>query len=199
MQNEFSLGKWLSENNFHLLPLETRLLAEGYEAFTEDEKLSLIEHVAKDFNVLTSEVDDSTLLAFCKKLKIKRLKKECTSAIHKGFISTVGNGTEYYDFGLNEHDQGNFNSQINKMNLRMGLLSRGRITQEEYDATSNVTWKTKNMGVVQLNEFEFIQVTDDAEYHVRSMQTKYWILENQILGAESCDQLKLIKWEEGEI
>lgn len=199
MENEFSLGRWLSERNFHLLPIENRLLKEGYENFNEEERAKLVELVSDDFLMDSSEVDDSTLLKFCKNLKIKELKKECTTAIHQGFISTVGNGEAMYEFGLNEHDQGNFNSQINKMNLRMNLLIRGLITQEQYDLTMDISWKSKNVGIVGLNEMEFIQVTDDAEFHVRSLQGKYWVLENQILNAVDCEELKLITWEEKEI
>lgn len=198
MENEFSLGKWLSTNNFRLLPIETKLLNEGYENFDEDERSKLIELVSEELKIESGSVDDSTLLRFCKILKIKKLKKDCTTAIHQGFTSTVGDGETMYEFGLNEHDQGNFNSQINKMNLRMNLLIRGLITQEEYDLAMDIYWKSKNIGIVGLNEMQFIQVTDDAEFHIRSLQGKYWVLEDQVLNATNCEELKLITWEEKE-
>jgi hypothetical protein len=136
-----------------------------------------------------SELDTSAAsLSELKAVRIAALKEECTAAIHDGFVSGLN------EFGYNENDQLNFNSQTNKLNLLKNRLTEGAITQEEYDAKFPIQWKSKNNGVVALTEAEFVQVLDDAEAHQRVQQGKYWQLESQILAAETNEDVVAVIW-----
>jgi Domain of unknown function (DUF4376) len=124
-----------------------------------------------------------------KDAKIHLLKLECTHAIYHGFSSVNG-----YEFGFNAHDQSNFEKMTAKINLWKHLLHEGKIMQEDYDSKFPIKWKTKNNGIVELTENEYIQVTDDAEAHLLTQQQKYWNLEAQVLLATTKEEIDSIVW-----
>lgn len=121
--------------------------------------------------------------------KLSFLKQQCTEAIYNGFTS-INN----YQFGFNQHDQSNFEKFTSKLNLWKHLLVEGKLTQDEYNAKFPIQWKSKSHGVVELSELEFIQMTDDAEKHLWSMQNKYWQLESKLLLSTTNEEIDAISW-----
>jgi hypothetical protein len=122
--------------------------------------------------------------------KINQLKYLCSQAIYAGFTSSV-NG---YVFGYNEHDQSNFEKQTALLNLWYNQLNAGKITQEQFNANFPIKWKTKNHGIVDLTEEEYLQVIEDAKAHQLSKQIKYWQLEAQVLAATTKEEIDAIVW-----
>lgn len=191
--NNFSIGSWLSSNGVYWNPTESKLLNEGVGGFSVEELPDLLAYLSFKLGKSEDDIEDSDIVKYHKELKIKELKIRCTEEIHAGFYCCI-NGT-CYKFGLNAHDQSNLNSQLNRLGLKMSQLILERISQEEFDSSPMITWKTLNQGVVSLTNDQFIQVTDEAEKHIRAQQTTYWIREHQTLNAETSEDLLGIQWE----
>lgn len=107
-------------------------------------------------------------------VRISALKEECNATIEDGF--TV-NGAR---FGFNTlHDQANFTQQLL-------LIVAGQ--------TTPIQWKTKNLGVIELTVEQFRGVVQAAEQHKRGQQARYWDLEQQVISAETKEEVKSILW-----
>lgn len=113
-----------------------------------------------------------------KQYKILQLKELCSNTIYQGFTSSV-NG---YIFGFSEHDQANMAQQT--------LL----IVASNGNYTSPIQWKTKNNGVVNLTVDEFNIIINEAASHKLTQQNKYWDLEQQVLLAETLEDVDVIVW-----
>lgn len=116
---------------------------------------------------------EETSLFDLQQAKINELKDACTNAIYDGFVSGA------YSYGFNAHDQVNFTQQLL-------VIVAGD--------TSPISWKTKDDGVVDLTAAEFQQVINDAKAHKLLMQEKFWVLELEVLGAESKEAVDAVKW-----
>lgn len=146
---------------------ENRLLMEKV-------KLNLVSNREKLDNVNFETIT----LEEIKILKVESLKEECTSAIHDGFTSkTLGKS-----FGFNEHDQSNFTQQ-----LLLVVASNGNYTQP-------IKWKALNGEVITMNATEFIQLVNEAEFHKRTNQNKYWTLEAEVKNAKTLEEVVDIVW-----
>lgn len=116
-------------------------------------------------------------------LKIQQLKYLCTNDIYNGFTSSVVNEEGFaYEFGFNQHDQQNFDQQY--------LL----IVSGDNNAEL-IKWKTLNFGIVEFKEDEFKQIIYDATYHKVTMQSKYWMLESQVLSATTNEEIDKVNWD----
>lgn len=156
-----------------------------------ERKLLELEEANKTADERWKELDlEKATLEEVKSAKIAQLKELCTQSIYNGFTSSV----KGYEFGFNAYDQSNFEKMTAKINLWKHLLQEGKITQENYDSKFPIKWKTKNSGVVELTEYEYIQVTDDAEAHLLTQQEKYWVLEAQVLSANTKEEIDSIVW-----
>jgi Domain of unknown function (DUF4376) len=148
-----------------------------------ESKLKTADEKYKELDLNTATIEE------VRQLKIEQLKYLCTHAIYHGFSSVNG-----YEFGFNAHDQSNFEKMTAKINLWKHLLAEGKLTQADYDSKFPIKWKTKNNGIVELTEDEYIQVTDDAEAHLLAQQIKYWQLEAQVLAATTKEEIDAINW-----
>jgi len=107
--------------------------------------------------------------------KIEELNLICRNEIEKGF--------EYngYFFEFESHDQDNFTQTL-------ALLSVD-------PTTTNVTWKTKNQGIVNLTREEFLQVCKKAETTKRNNIGKCWILKSEVEQATTIEEVNNITWQ----
>jgi hypothetical protein len=121
--------------------------------------------------------NESASLEELKQARINFLKDECTQAIYEGFTSSLG-----YEFGFNAHDQQNFGQQL----LLLMLDTNNTITE--------IQWKTKNQGVVELTKEEFLQIVEEAKQHKLNQQHKYWMKEELVLVSQSKDEVASIVW-----
>lgn len=113
-----------------------------------------------------------------KQFKLEQLKYFCSSAIYEGFTSSINN----YEFGFNEVDQANFTQQT--------LL----IVAADGNYTSTISWKTKNVGVVDLTLTDFNAIVNEAATHKLAQQNKYWALEEEVRNATTPDEVDAIVW-----
>jgi hypothetical protein len=156
-----------------------------------------VNFIVVEDDVVVDSLDDIDTegLNEAKKQKIKELKLSCSKSIYNGFASSITNADGIaYEFGLNNHDQMNFNSQTHKISIWKSLLSEGKMTQEQYDSKFPIQWKTENLGVIQFTEDEFIQVLDNGELHILEQQAKYWELEAEVHTCTKKSDVDLITW-----
>jgi hypothetical protein len=67
------------------------------------------------------------------------------------------------------------------------------IRSVEYDGTPS-SWYTQESGFVDHTADQIIQVHSDGRAHVRSLSTRIYQLEMQVLTATTADQVSAIKW-----
>lgn len=67
------------------------------------------------------------------------------------------------------------------------------IRSAEYDGTPS-SWYTQESGFVDHTVDQIIQVHSDGRAHVRSLSTRIYQLEMQVLTATTADQVSAIKW-----
>lgn len=139
------------------------------------EKVIYVERAMKTATEIYEESKDreNITLEELKRLRINKLKDECSEAIYSGFVSGE------YEFGFNVNDQTNFTQQLL-------LVVSGQ--------AEDIQWKTINHSVIELTVDEFKLVARDAEMHKRNQQSIYWLKEQEVIEATTNAEVKLISW-----
>lgn len=127
----------------------------------------------------TEQYDKSDKVAMkleeIKKVRVLKLKEECSNSIYNGFISD----STGHVFGFNDLDQANFTQRM----LTIVAGSKGPFS-----------WKAKDVGVISLTKEEFMLVIQEAEAHKLRKQERYWALEKKVLLATSNQEVDQILW-----
>lgn len=141
-----------------------------------EEKIELLQErsltAIEKYNLL--EIDN-TDLEDLRVAKLNSLKENCIQAIYNGFHSNSVN----HEFGFNDLDQVNFTQQ-------MLMVVAGD--------TKEIQWKTKDAGVVTLTVEQFKTVVQEAAAHKLVQQQKYWQIEQQVINANSKEQITTLNW-----
>lgn len=144
-----------------------RPLSREEEQVIFQQKLKNADELYKEVVVSNKTVEE------LKQLKINQLKYLCSESIYIGFTSGEN------EFGYNANDQSNFTK-------RLATIAVG--------APGPFQWKSINNGVVELTKEEFIQVVTDAETHQLEQQQKFWVLEQEVLEAETKEEVDSVNW-----
>jgi hypothetical protein len=181
------------------LNLNDILIREYNQDYTEMVFGTRQELTGEGFTAITeTEFDEAKLnyepVEVARKKKITELKAKCTEAFYAGFTSTVTRDGKALVFGYEDHDQRNFTKQSNDLLFLKSRKADGKLTEAEYSLETVIRWKSKNMGVVTLNEDEFYQITRDIKKHEMTVQGKYWTLEASVLAATTSEQVNKISW-----
>jgi hypothetical protein len=158
-----------------LTTLEQKLIQEGYDAFSREEKNALIALLANRDGLLYSQVTDEYILEHHKKLKISILSEQCELSIVNGFEASNGH-----------HYRTNRDDQINMIGQKDALMADPTITV--------VPWKTEDAGYINHTREEWLQVYKEAFEHKKSQLFKYNDLKQQVLNATTHEEIVAINW-----
>ena len=123
-------------------------------------------------------VPDSVRLPSMQQAKIEEINLACNLEILGGFESSVLGG-EHHHYKFDMEYQANMNQQ-------MGLLS--------LDPTIElIPWPTSS-GVLIHTKSQFVQLLKDASDFKSSKLFRYFDMKEQIMNAETTDEVKLINW-----
>lgn len=159
-----------------LTSLEQKLIKQGLNSFTTQEKNNLITIIANKENKMYYEVDENYILNYHKRLKIGILSEACEETIIKGFIASNGH-----------HYRTNRDDQINMIGQKDMLMTDPSIT--------TVAWKTEDVGYIIHTREEWLQVYNEAFEHKKYQLLKYNDLKQQILNATTHEEILSINWE----
>lgn len=156
--------------------LEQKLVENGYNSFSLQDKNNLIALLANREGLLYSAVNDDYILQHHRDLKIELFDEMCENKIIAGFESSNG-----HTYRCNRDDQ---------------LNMIGKKDQLMYDTTiETVYWRTEDSGYVALSRDEFLIVYREALSHKENTIFKYNDLKKQIIQAKNHDDIVAIIWE----
>lgn len=155
--------------------IEEKLAEQGWSSLSPVEKINLNYVVAAADGVAASEVEESRVLEYHRKLKIELLKKTCEETILEGFLSTNG-----HFYRTNRDDQVNMIGQRDLLTSNLSLLK--------------VKWKTEDADYVWHTRDEWMKVYDEAFLHKQNNLFKYDELKKQVETAQTHEEVEVIQW-----
>jgi hypothetical protein len=156
--------------------IEKKLLNEGYDSFTLQDKNNLITFIANKEQVTYSTITDEYVLDYHKKLKTDILSETCDELIVGGFTATNGN-----------HYRTNRDDQLNFVAKNVQLLHNTSI--------QTIMWKTENKGYVEHTREEWLQVYDEALAHKETKLFKYNNLKFEVANAKTDAEVLAVSFE----
>lgn len=151
------------------------LMDEGFDSLSLNDKNLLVNYMAKQSGQPVLNIDPEFVLNYHKNLKIEYLRENVEAEICVGFTATNG-----HTYRTNRDDQ------INMIGQKDELVEDETITE--------VHWKTENAGYVLHTKEEWLTVYREAFAHKKAKLFKYNTLKQQVLSAETHDELLEIKW-----
>ena len=159
-----------------LTRLENKLVEEGIETFTLEEKNMLIQYIARRNALPVNQVTDEYLLEYHKQIKKEILRNKCQTIIKNGF--TAFNGHTY---------KADFDDQINFMGKMIHILADPTI--------ETVIWKTEDVGYLEHTKDEWIRVFVEGVKHKEDNIFKYNNLLKMLEDAKTHKEVININWD----
>jgi hypothetical protein len=154
--------------------IESRLVSEDYEQFSQEDKNDLIMIIAQKNGLLLNEVTPEVILEYHKQLKIKELNQTCDDTISAGF--TASNGHTY---------RTNRDDQINMIGQKDDLS----------DATIEVvSWKTEDIGYIDHTRDEWLSVYGQAFAYKKNQLLHYNSLKKTVTDCTSHPDILAVVW-----
>lgn len=159
-----------------LTRLEKKMVEEGYDTFTLEEKNLFIQELARRNALPANQVTDEFILNHHKSIKKAMFRSKCQSNIRQGFVSS--NGHTY---------RTDYDDQLNFMGKMIHLITDPTIT--------TVSWKTEDEGYVEHERNEWIKVFGEGVKHKENNIFKYNMLLTQLEQAKTHEEVMAITWE----
>jgi len=160
-----------------LTRLENKLIEEGIESFTLEEKNMLIQFIARRNAIPVNQVTDECILEHHKKIKREIFRNKCQTRIRNGFKAS--NGHTY---------RAEFDDQINFMGKMIHLIADPEI--------ESVLWKTEDSGYKEHSREEWTNVFIEGLKHKEDNIFKYNHLLERLDDAKTHEEVIKIAWED---
>ena len=155
--------------------IEEKLIHEGYDSFSLQDKNALVMYLANKEGLIYSAITDEYILNYHKQLKIDILSETCDSIIVEGFTATNGH-----------HYRTNRDDQINMIAKNVQLL---------HDTTiSEIMWKTEDAGYIKHTREEWLQVYNEGVTFKEQNLYKYNALKLQVANATTDAEVLAVAW-----
>lgn len=156
--------------------LEQKLVEQGYDAFTLEDKNRLITILANRNGLMYSDIAADYILTTHKNLKTELLSEDCENTIITGFTSSNG-----HKYRLNRDDQ------LNMIGQKDELMGDTTIT--------TVSWRAEDVGAwIDHTRDEWLTVYKEGFAFKKNTLTKYNQLKAQVQQATTNAAVLAIVW-----